>query len=138
MKKIILLFFIVNCFTLFGQKPSTKDSTEVCFPYNVGQQILLDLNDYDRVKEVLVLTENEVDTLELKIKKQEGVIKFLESKDTTYKEIIDEKDEKFKIVDTENKNLRDDIHKLKTKNTIIEIVAGVLIASLTYVQFFLQ
>ena len=29
-------------------------------------------------------------------------------------------------------------HKLKTKNTIIEIVAGVLIASLTYVQFFLQ
>jgi hypothetical protein len=138
MKKIILLFFIVNCFTLFGQKPPAKDSTEVCFPYNVGQQILLDLNDYDRVKEILVLTENEVDTLELKIKKQEGVIKFLESKDTTYKEIIGEKDEKFKIVDTENKTLRDDIHKLKTKNTIIEIVAGALIASLTYVQFFLQ
>ena len=64
--------------------------------------------------------------------------KFLESKDTAYKEIIGEKDEKFKIVDGENKNLRDDIHKLKTKNTIIEIVAGVLIASLTYVQFFLQ
>ena len=138
MKKIILLFFIVNCFTLFGQKPTSKDSSEVCFPYNVGQQILLDLNDYDRVKDILVLTENEVDTLELKIKKQEGVIKFLESKDTTYKEIIGEKDEKFKIVDTENKTLRDDIHKLKTKNTIIEIVAGVLIASLTYVQFFLQ
>ena len=138
MKKIILLFFIVNCFTLFGQKPPSKDSSEVCFPYNVGQQILLDLNDYDKVKEILVLTENEVDTLELKIKKQEGVIKFLESKDTTYKEIIGEKDEKFKIVDGENKNLRDDIHKLKTKNTIIEIVAGVLIASLTYVQFFLQ
>jgi hypothetical protein len=69
---------------------------------------------------------------------EEAVIKFLESKDTTYKEIIGEKDEKFKIVDGENKNLRDDIHKLKTKNTIIEIVAGVLIASLTYVQFFLQ
>lgn len=138
MKKIILLFFIVNCFVLFGQKLPANDSSEVCFPYNVGQQILLDLNDYDRVKEILVLTENEVDTLELKIKKQEGVIKFLESKDTTYKEIIGEKDEKFKIVDTENKNLRDDIHKLKTKNTIIEIVAGVLIASLTYVQFFLQ
>jgi len=110
----------------------------VCFPYTVGRQILLDLNDYDRVKKILVLTENEVDTLELKIKKQEGVIKFLESKDTAYKEIIGEKDEKFKIVDGENKNLRDDIHKLKTKNTIIEIVAGVLIASLTYVQFFLQ
>lgn len=138
MRNIILLFCIMNCFVFFSQKTNSKDTSEVCFPYKVGQQILLDLNDYDRVKEILKLTENEVDTLELKIKKQEGVIKFLESKDITYKEIIGEKDEKFKIVDTENKTLRDDIHKLKTKNTIIEIVAGVLIASLTYVQFFLQ
>lgn len=127
----------MNCLVAFGQKPTTKDSSEVCFPYNVGQQILLDLNDYDRLKNILKLTENEVDTLELKVKKQEGVINFLESNTVMYKDIITQKDEKFKVVDEENKNLRNDIHNLKTKNTIIEIVAGFLIASITYVQFFL-
>jgi len=138
MKKIFLLFFTVLCFNLFGQLPCKKDSTEVCFPYMVGQQILLDLNDYDRVKELLKLSQNEIDTLELKIKKQEGVIKFHEQRDTTYTKIIEFKDEKFKLVNDENKNLRNDIHNLKTKNTIIEIVAGFFLVSVTYLQIFLQ
>jgi hypothetical protein len=60
----------------------------------------------------------------------------MEQKDTTYQKIIGFKDEKFNLVNEENKNLRSDIHKLKTKNTIIEIVAGFFMISITYLQFF--
>lgn len=136
MKKIILLFFIFNFLTVFGQKSPETDSSEICFPYHVGQQILLDLNDYDKVKDLLKLSENEIDTLNLIINKKDGIIKFMEQKDTTYQKIIGFKDEKFNLVNEENKNLRSDIHKLKTKNTIIEIVAGFFIMSITYLQFF--
>jgi|LakMenE18May11ns_1017448.scaffolds.fasta_scaffold9603899_2 hypothetical protein len=136
MKKIILLFFIFNFLTVFGQKTPETDSSEICFPYHVGQKILLDLNDYDKVKDLLKLSENEIDTLNLIINKKDGIIKFMEQKDTTYQKIIGFKDEKFNLVSEENKNLRSDIHKLKTKNTIIEIVAGFFVMSITYLQFF--
>ena len=137
MKKVLLFLFTLFCFNLFSQTIQSEDSTEVCFPYTVGQQILLDLNDYDRVKQLLKLSNNEIDTLELKIEKQDGIINFYKQKDTTYTEIIKFKDEKFKLVDDENKNLRNDIHNLKTKNTIIEIVAGFFLVSVTYLQLFL-
>lgn len=136
MKKFLVLFFIFNFLTVFSQKTPEVDSSEICFPYHVGQQILLDLNDYDKVKTLLKLSENEIDTLNLIIDKKDGVIKFMEQKDTTYQKIIGFKDEKFNLVNEENKNLRSDIHKLKTKNTIIEIVAGFFMISITYLQFF--
>ena len=51
-------------------------------------------------------------------------------------EIIELKDSKYKLVDDENKELRDDIKKIKTKNIIIEIVGGSLITALTYIIAF--
>lgn len=136
MKKFLVLFFTLLCFNSFSQMNNNDDSTEICFPYTVGQQILLDLNDYDRTKELLKLSKNEIDTLELKIEKQEGIINFYVQRDTMHTEIIKYKDEKFKLVDEENKNLRNDIHNLKTKNTIIEIVAGGIITGLVYIFAF--
>jgi hypothetical protein len=40
------------------------------------------------------------------------------------------------FVDDQNKDLRTDIKKLKTKNTIIEIVGGAIIGALTYIVLF--
>ena len=51
-------------------------------------------------------------------------------------EIIELKDSKYKLVDDENKELRDDIKKIKTKNIIIEIVGGSIITALTYIIVF--
>ena len=74
--------------------------------------------------------------LELKIDKKESIIKGQEDKEKKLNEIIILKDEKYKLVDEENNKLRDDIGKLKIKNTIIEIVAGGIIGGLIYIFAF--
>ena len=37
----------------FSQNTKKVDSTEICFPYQVGQKILIDLNEGDKNKELL-------------------------------------------------------------------------------------
>ena len=43
---------------------------------------------------------------------------------------------KVKLVEEDNTNLRKDIKKIKTKNTIIEIVSGAIVGALTYIVVF--
>ena len=51
MKNIILITFTLISLLGFSQtKPQKDDSTTICFPVNVGKQILLDLNELDRLK----------------------------------------------------------------------------------------
>ena len=50
--------------------------------------------------------------------------------------IIGLTEEKVSLLDEENKQLRIDIGKIKTKNTIIEIVGGAIIGALTYIIVF--
>jgi hypothetical protein len=52
MKKIFLvLVFGFISLTLNAQK-GIKDTSEMSIPYSVAQKMLLDLNDYDRLKEI--------------------------------------------------------------------------------------
>jgi hypothetical protein len=60
----------------------------------------------------------------------------LEEKDSNNVEIIRMTEEKFKIVNDENQKLRDDVRKLKTKTTIIEIVGAAILTSITYIFIF--
>lgn len=117
-------------------KPQKEDTTKICFPVNVGKQILLDLNDLDRLKKQSDLDKKEIKQLENKVVKEEGVIKFLEQKDSTNQVIIKDTEEKVILLDDDNKNLRKDIKKIKTKNTIIEIVSGAIVGALTYIIVF--
>ena len=41
---------------VFSQNKPKNDSTEICFPYQVGQKILLELNECDKNKELLKKT----------------------------------------------------------------------------------
>ena len=36
------------------------DTTQMCIPYDVAQKMLLDLNDYDRLKEISKLDKQEI------------------------------------------------------------------------------
>lgn len=117
-------------------KPQKEDTTKICFPVNVGKQILLDLNDLDRLKKQSDLDKKEIKQLENKVVKEEGVIKFLEQKDSTNQVIIKDTEEKVTLLEDDNKNLRKDIKKIKTKNTIIEIVSGAIVGALTYIIVF--
>jgi hypothetical protein len=121
---------------VFSQNKPKNDSTEICFPYQVGQKILLELNECDKNKELLKVSEKEIGLLNDKIKEKDGIIgdlkKTVEISDT----IIKKNEEKFKIVDEENKNLRGQIGLLKLKNNISNIVSGVIIGGLTYIFIF--
>jgi len=135
MKNTLILFFILLTNISFGQIIES-DTTTLLIPVNVGKSILVDLNDLERLKKQEVTYKNEIQQLENKVFKNEKIITTLEVKDKKNNEIIELKDSKYKLVDEENKQLRDDIKKIKTKNIIIEIVSGSIITALTYIITF--
>ena len=131
MKNIISVLFLLVSLTSFSQIKKV-DTTEICLPYSVGKQIMLDLNRLDSTTAILKLTETEVIELNKKIGAQQGIIGNLEDKVKMSDTIIQKTNEKFDIVDKINKNLVTDNKKLRRKNVIIEIVSGILIGALTY------
>jgi len=131
MKNIISILFILVSLTSFSQIKKV-DTTEICLPYSVGKQIMLDLNRLDSTTAILKLTETEVIELNKKIDAQQGIIGNLEDKVKMSDTIIQKTNEKFDIVDKINKDLVTDNKKLRRKNVIIEIVSGILIGALTY------
>ena len=62
--------------------------------------------------------------------------KHKEEKDKNNEVIIKDTEEKVKLLNTENGELRKDIKKMKVKNTVIEIVTGSLVTALTYILVF--
>jgi hypothetical protein len=131
MKNIISMLFLLVSLTSFGQIKKV-DTTEICLPYSVGKQIMLDLNRLDSTTAILKLTETEVIELNKKIDAQQGIIGNLEDKVKIGDTIVQKTNEKFDIVDKINKDLVTDNKKLRRKNVIIEIVSGILIGALTY------
>ena len=71
-----------------------------------------------------------------KIVKEEGIVKFLEQKDKNNEVIIKDTEEKVKLLEEDNKDLRKEIKRIKTKNTIIEVVSGAIVGALTYILVF--
>jgi hypothetical protein len=57
-------------------------------------------------------------------------------KDSLSREIISETEEKVKIYKEENEQLRDENKRLKTKNTLFNIISGAIVAPLTYMVLF--
>ena len=80
MKNIISMLFLLVSLTSFGQIKKV-DTTEICLPYSVGKQIMLDLNRLDSTTAILKLTETEVIELNKKIDAQQGIIGNLEDKE---------------------------------------------------------
>jgi hypothetical protein len=136
MKKLLVLLMFICSFNLFSQKEIKNDTTQICFPTEVGRQIELDLNELDRLKELQKLTEFEITESEKKIVKQDSVISKLEQKDINNQLIVAGVEEKFKLVDQDNKDLRNKLKWSGIKSNIIEIVSGTLMATFVYIQLF--
>jgi hypothetical protein len=136
MKNIFLIFvFGLISLTLNAQK-GIKDTSQMCIPYSVAQKMLLDLNDYDRLKEVTKLDKKEITELNNKIVLLNKVNQMWVEKDSLSREIISETEEKVKIYKEENEQLRDENKRLKTKNTLFNIISGAIVAPLTYMALF--
>lgn len=136
MKKLFILFFILFSFLSISQKNIKSDTSTICFPTNVGKQILLDLNELDRLKDNEKLTKKEIFELEKKIVKQDSIISKLTQKDVNSQLIVKGVEEKYKLVEEDNKNLRKELKWIGIKNNIIEIVSGALMASFVYIELF--
>ena len=134
MKYVINILFIFFTSFLFSQK--NVDSTTLYIPFKVGKAILLDLNELEKLKKQEETYIKEIYQLEVKVYKNEKIISVLEEKDKKNKEILSLSGEKYKLVEEENKNLREEIKRIKTKHIIIDIIGGSIIAGLTYVLVF--
>lgn len=136
--KITLLFFLFVSVNVYSQTPkSTKvDTTQLCIPYDVAQKMLLDLNDYDKLKELSVLDKKEIYQLNNKILFLEKTNQTWQEKDSLSSVIIKETEQKVEIYKEENKNLNKEVKRLKTKNTLFNIISGAIIAPLTYMIIF--
>jgi len=132
MKNLILILFLSFGVSILSQTTKKEDTTEICIPYKVGKQIMMDLNKLDSTSAILKLTKNEVVELNKKIEVQQSIIITMEEKFKTSEIIIQKTNDKFQIVDNINKDLTSDNRKLKRKNTIIQIISSAIIGGLTY------
>jgi alpha/beta superfamily hydrolase len=132
MKNLILILFLSFGVSILSQTTKKEDTTEICIPYKVGKQIMMDLNKLDSTSAILKLTKDEVVELNKKIEVQQSIIITMEEKFKTSEIIIQKTNDKFQIVDNINKDLTSDNRKLKRKNTIIQIISSAIIGGLTY------
>lgn len=132
MKNLILILFVSFGVSILSQTTKKEDTTEICIPYKVGKQIMIDLNKLDSTSAILKLTKHEVVELNKKIEVQQSIIITMEEKIKTSEIIIQKTNDKFQIVDNINKDLTSDNRKLKRKNTIIQIISSAIIGGLTY------
>jgi len=117
----------------FSQNTKKVDSTEICFPYQVGQKILIDLNEGDKNKELLKESNDEIKLLNSKIEFKDSVINSLKKQADIDSVIINNNKLKFTTIEEENKDLKKDIKILKIKNTFFNILSTAIIGGLTYV-----
>jgi hypothetical protein len=102
----------------------------------VAKQIALDLNTLDSLTADNKLTLKELSETQKKVTVQDSIIITMVLKEKNYDLQIKKETEKFTIVEKQNEGLRDDIRKLKTKNTFIELVGGALLTTLTIFSIF--
>jgi hypothetical protein len=137
MKKLIfLILFLFVSFISEAQVKKPVDTTQMSIPYNIVQKMLFDLNDYDKLKELSNLDKKEITELNNKIVFLEKTNKTWIEKDSLSGQIILQTEEKVKIYQEENKNLNKENKRLKTKNTLFNIISGAIIAPLTYLLIF--
>lgn len=139
MKKTIfflITFFIVTNLYSQNSKKVTEDTSDICMPYSVGQKILLDLNNYDKLKEVVVTYKNEIYELNNKILFLNKEIDGWKKENNLNEEIISEKNQSIEIYKLENEDLKKENKRLKTKNGLFNIISGIIILPLTYYAVF--
>lgn len=135
MKNIIFFIFLTFSSFVFTQKTNV-DTSIICFPTEIGKEVLKDLNELDKLRKTNILDKKEIEEFEKKVKDQDSIISKLEEKDRNNEILVKSTEEKYKLVEEDNNDLRKEIKNIKIKNNIIEIVSGVIFATITYIQLF--
>jgi vacuolar-type H+-ATPase subunit I/STV1 len=138
MKRLILIFVL----SFFGgyvtsqENNNSVDTSEFCLPLNVMTQIMIDLNDLDRLKKITELQEKEIEELNNKVEVYEKIVETYELKDSLNNVIIDQVEQKVDIYKDENERLYKENKRLKRRNNILSIISTSVILPLTYIILF--
>lgn len=135
MKNIIFFIFLTFSSFVFTQKTNV-DTSIICFPTEIGKEVLKDLNELDKLKKTNILDKKEIEEFEKKVKNQDSIISKLEEKDKNNEILVKSTEEKYKLLEEDNKDLRQEIKNIKIKNNVIEIVSAVIFSTITYIQLF--
>ena len=68
MKNYLIIFFVFITTNFLSQNLCCEDTTNLSVPVWVGKEILLDLNELDRLKKIEIESNKEISELEKKIK----------------------------------------------------------------------
>lgn len=136
MKTFLTFIFLFLTVTISYSQKSNKltiDTNMICIPNDVARKMLLDLNDYDRLKEVVVTYKNEIYELNNKVillKKENDA---WSQNDKLNNDLIIEKNKTIEIYKSENLDLKKENKRLKTKNGLYIIFSAIIITPLTYI-----
>ena len=134
-KNILILIIMFFCLNVFSQKNNT-DTSEMCIPYSVAKKILIDLNNYDKLQEISKTYKEEIFELNKKTEVLNKENDAWQKEDKLNREIISEKNKAIDIYKSENKDLKEENKRLKTRNVLYNIISAVIIAPLTYISIF--
>lgn len=134
-KNILFLIILFVNILIFSQKNNT-DTSEMCIPYSVAKKILVDLNNYDKLQEISKTYKEEIFELNKKTEVLTKENNVWQKEDKLNREIISEKNKTIQIYRDENKDLRQENERLKTRNVLYNIISAVIIAPLTYISVF--
>ena len=118
--------------TSFSQTGTESSDDVKCFPVSITRLIAKDLLSGDSAKAQLIIAENEVKQLEEKVILKDNVIGDMSKKEENYKKIIDSQEEKYGIVEKNNKELEKKLKKEKVKNKFKSILSYTAIGVLTF------
>jgi hypothetical protein len=107
-------------------------------PLPVAQPVLVsvakDLVELDGAKQIIVLKDSSINTLESKVTIKDSVISKYVSKETTYKNIMVNQQTQIKDWKFQYNTLQLENAKLKTKNKFTKIGAGLIAGGLVYLM----
>jgi len=107
-------------------------------PLPVAQPVLVsaakDLVELDGAKQILVLKDSSIATLETRVSLKDSVINKYVSKENTYKNIVNNQNTQIKDWKFQYNSLQLENAKLKTKNKFTKIGAGLIAGGLVYLM----
>jgi len=119
--------------TVFSQEGTDSIPVKV-YPVPLVKLIVKDLLRGDSAKNLLELTEKQLEKTEKIVSLKDSTIFAMEGKEKNYKSIIQAKDDQYKILEDHSKNLEVQLKKEKVKNKFKSVVGYGLIGVLTFLM----
>jgi hypothetical protein len=134
MKKLIVLILLVTLkLTAFSQTDTKIDTDSLtCMSNDVAKLIIKDLLSGDSAKDVLTITQSQLNLTEQKVILKDSVINKLEEKVVNCELIVDTERKKYTILEDHTKKVEVQLKKEKIKNKFQKIVSGGIVVVLSY------